>query len=339
MYTSRTHIPRIQSNFVLVPGPALCHPSSDLGLPDLDLREPGSFLTLEKRMKMLTHKRNSTSRKLLALTGLLLFIVNIAIAQGSWQQNGNDLYYDQGNVGIGTSAPQRRLDVLGTMGGAFDFMTQFAGSGGGQLLRLKSNDQFGANIMFSSDSRDWLIQSLGTGDPGEIGNFRIFDMTGSAIRFSITPSGNVGIGTTTPTARLGVFGMIESSSGGFKFPDGTVQTTATLQGPAGPQGSAGPQGPAGMFGMEYITGVPITIAKGETGTATAVCTPGKKVLSGGYVTTTSSGSGANPSEVRVYSSVFDGGMGSWIVAGANVAKGGGNQDLTLSAYAVCAAVL
>ena len=39
-------------------------------------------------------------------------------------------------------------------------------------------------------------------------------------------AGNVGIGTTTPGQKLSVAGTIESTSGGFKFPDGTTQTTA-----------------------------------------------------------------------------------------------------------------
>jgi hypothetical protein len=38
--------------------------------------------------------------------------------------------------------------------------------------------------------------------------------------------GKVGIGTTTPTSPLTVNGVIESTSGGFKFPDGSVQTTS-----------------------------------------------------------------------------------------------------------------
>jgi len=38
--------------------------------------------------------------------------------------------------------------------------------------------------------------------------------------------GNVGIGTKNPTEKLSVNGIIESTSGGFKFPDGTIQTTA-----------------------------------------------------------------------------------------------------------------
>jgi hypothetical protein len=38
--------------------------------------------------------------------------------------------------------------------------------------------------------------------------------------------GKVGIGTATPTSQLTVQGMIETTLGGYKFPDGTVQTTA-----------------------------------------------------------------------------------------------------------------
>ncbi len=45
-------------------------------------------------------------------------------------------------------------------------------------------------------------------------------------RLRVTPAGNVGIGTTTPGQLLSVAGSIESTTGGFKFPDGTLQTTA-----------------------------------------------------------------------------------------------------------------
>ena len=39
-------------------------------------------------------------------------------------------------------------------------------------------------------------------------------------------SGKVGVGTSSPQEKLDVAGVVRSSQGGFKFPDGTVQTTA-----------------------------------------------------------------------------------------------------------------
>jgi hypothetical protein len=42
--------------------------------------------------------------------------------------------------------------------------------------------------------------------------------------------GKVGIGTPAPTSKLTVQGMIETTLGGYKFPDGTIQTTAAVSG-------------------------------------------------------------------------------------------------------------
>jgi len=43
-------------------------------------------------------------------------------------------------------------------------------------------------------------------------------------------NGNIGIGLATPVSKLSVKGMIETTLGGYKFPDGTVQTTAAVSG-------------------------------------------------------------------------------------------------------------
>lgn len=42
--------------------------------------------------------------------------------------------------------------------------------------------------------------------------------------------GKVGIGTMTPASKLTVVGMIETTLGGYKFPDGSIQTTAAVNG-------------------------------------------------------------------------------------------------------------
>jgi len=63
-------------------------------------------------------------------------------------------------------------------------------------------------------------------------------------RFGSSPRGtganavNVGVGTATPSEPLEVVGNVKLTGVGnaLIFPDGSSQTTATLQGPQGPQG-------------------------------------------------------------------------------------------------------
>ena len=72
----------------------------------------------------------------------------------------------------------------------------------------------------------------GSGMAGRLSKWTGVDGTNS---FSLGNSGvfedkfgKVGIGTTAPTSPLTVQGMIETTLGGYKFPDGTVQTTAGI---------------------------------------------------------------------------------------------------------------
>jgi hypothetical protein len=87
----------------------------------------------------------------------------------------------------------------------------------------------------SSVSRSTTIFSLpavhGTGTVGKISMWTAAGPSGNTILGDsiITQlGGNVGIGTDSPTSKLTVNGMIETTMGGYKFPDGTVQTTAGL---------------------------------------------------------------------------------------------------------------
>jgi hypothetical protein len=48
---------------------------------------------------------------------------------------------------------------------------------------------------------------------------------------AVDAEGRVGIGTATPASELTVAGAVESTAGGVKFPDGTVQVSAAPEGP------------------------------------------------------------------------------------------------------------
>src|SRR5690349_4878265 len=65
----------------------------------------------------------------------------------------------------------------------------------------------------------------GTGTNGQLTRWTSLNTVGDSI-ITETKLGQVGIGTTAPASRLTVAGMVETTLGGYKFPDGTVQTTA-----------------------------------------------------------------------------------------------------------------
>lgn len=102
----------------------------------------------------------------------------------------------------------------------------------------------------------------------------------------ITADNKVGIGTDAPAQKLSVAGMIETTSGGIKFPDGTIQTTKELAGPTGATGATGatgPQGPQGIPGVSASLSC-VTVSNTCTGltcTATCTCASGYTLTGGG----------------------------------------------------------
>jgi len=74
----------------------------------------------------------------------------------------------------------------------------------------------------------WTLKAPGAGSSTgftahELDTTGAFAVNEGSKSFMVTKDGKVGIGTTTPGQKLSVAGTIESSSGGFKFPDGTTQ--------------------------------------------------------------------------------------------------------------------
>lgn len=125
-------------------------------------------------------------------------------AAAPWELNGTSLSYVGGNVGIGTAAPASPLTI------------QAPGNG---LTHSDGTHVLATNV---SGGAGWL----GTITASPLN----FYTANSAARMTVTTAGNVGVGTTTPAQKLSVAGTIQSTSGGFMFPDGSVQSTAATGG-------------------------------------------------------------------------------------------------------------
>ncbi len=134
---------------------------------------------------------------------------------------------NNGNVGIGTTTPADLLTVNGSSGEVGRFISTNAS--GVYTTWLNNSTSFGdvgsalqlAGAGFLAN--DFTVRSnnnlLFISNGGVTNHYMIMDT-----------SGNVGIATTTPSSPLTVAGVIYSSTGGFKFPDGTTQTTASVGG-------------------------------------------------------------------------------------------------------------
>jgi hypothetical protein len=122
-----------------------------------------------------------------------------------------DSIFHIGNVGIGISNPSYKLHVMDRIG------VGIAGSASGAVS------------LFPPDGSGWYHIDV----PGGIGlRFSGGSSPGYYEYLTIAHPGNVGIGTMSPNSKLEVNGIIHSTTGGFKFPDGTVQTTAITGGGA-----------------------------------------------------------------------------------------------------------
>lgn len=88
----------------------------------------------------------------------------------------------------------------------------------------------------------WLVQKA-TSPALVIG----WDTTEQAESMVIFNDGRTGIGTTNPIEKLEVVGTVYSSVGGFRFPDGTVQTTAATSSPPSQFG----EWETRLFGVTY----------------------------------------------------------------------------------------
>jgi hypothetical protein len=93
----------------------------------------------------------------------------------------------------------------------------------GYKLEVEAPDKFGLRVGTLTPGGQAL-------SVGGFGSLEVDAPNFQAGRFVVAENGNVGIGMSTPTTKLQVAGTVQSTTGGFKFPDGSVQSSAANPG-------------------------------------------------------------------------------------------------------------
>jgi len=144
----------------------------------------------------------STDNKLYNLGGTLNWNGSALGTGGSslWTQNGSDIYYNLGNVGIGTSSPVWELEVVNPTAGDGAESGVTANDAGGAIAAYSSTlpspfEHFAGRVSLFSNA---LTMGLDLRADGSVGDIRFY--TGGPFtlneRMRIAANGFVGIGTT-----------------------------------------------------------------------------------------------------------------------------------------------
>lgn len=115
------------------------------------------------------------------------------------------------------------------------FLTSGAG---GVLFGTLTTTQTAGDIIFVRGGTSELDQRLNIkasevsiNEGGQYVDFRVESSGNANMLFVDSDADRIGVGTSAPSQKLEVAGTISSTSGGFKFPDGSTQTTASVTSP------------------------------------------------------------------------------------------------------------
>ena len=151
-----------------------------------------------------------------------------------WSANGNSIYNDNsGNVGIGTSSPGAKLDIIGpSLASQFKLSNTTADTTtkyGALVGRHYTNSEAPVTGMLitSNSSATGGTVSIGGGinAANAVNNIILYTAANNTTlagteRMRVASNGNVGIGVTSPTEKLDVDGIIQSNASGFQIDTG-----------------------------------------------------------------------------------------------------------------------
>jgi Chaperone of endosialidase len=147
----------------------------------------------------------------------------LAASASQWISNGQNIYYNAGDVGIGTSNPSYKLSI--EHGGQSGILVK--STSGFSAIDIDGFSGDAALRFFSKGVPKWNVRSApGTGN-FEINSFGDTASFGGNIFTIQRTTGNVGIGVDTPNAKLSVAGSL-FLSGNIKIADGTQGANKVL---------------------------------------------------------------------------------------------------------------
>jgi hypothetical protein len=213
------------------------------------------------------------------------FAASAGFAQRPWQSVGSNIFYNNGNVGIGTNSPAARLSLGG--GDANTKLAIWQGTNASQVMGLGvAPGQFRLHLNNASD------------------RFSFLDAPNGSEILTILGNGNVGVGTSSPAARLHVNG------GDVHFTNNNI-TLQIL--------------PGSLFGQSQANAATLEIpGNGIIGIWDTLRTTGDLNVGGGYF---SLGGGTDPTYRRVEAFVQDRGGGAYVGAVQTFGPNGSRNTL------------
>jgi len=143
----------------------------------------------------------------MVLIGFGLVVLQSSTVHAQWTTGTNINNTNTGNVGIGTTTPTYKLDVLASSQWVARFRKTDATNGG---IIIDSATGYNPNLALSVNGAfKWYLNNNSTnGD-----TLQFWESTGANARFTLTQSGNVGIGTTSPATLQHLYSTANASRG------------------------------------------------------------------------------------------------------------------------------